>query len=208
MNQHDGHEDLQRAFMPLGIQFLVKTGAGFRGEVSAMYRRGRNGHDLRLRDTKNCGKPQIGIAETSHSERIRSNSSFILGVSIHSVYGSCHSSKTVRQRPQPRSSPKKAIDALLSHDQDIATWEALRSDAFASTEFHFMPGGYQHMSESQVIANQKRILANQKTIMANQSQIKANQETIKRNQATILKNQGSLKMIISNQKRILAAVGK
>jgi hypothetical protein len=117
-------------------------------------------------------------------------------------------SKTVLQRPQPRSSPEKVIDALLSHDQDSRASEALRSDAFASTAFHFMPGGYQHMSESQVIANQKRILNNQKTIMANQSQIKANQETIKRNQATILKNQGSLKMIISNQKRILAAVGK
>jgi hypothetical protein len=204
MNQHDGHKDLQRAFMPLGIQFLVKTGAGFRREVSAMYRRGRNGHDLRLRATKNCGKPQLRIAETSHSERIRSNSSFILGASIHSVYRSCHSLK----RPQPRSSPKKVIDALLSHDQDIPTSEAQRSDACASPEFHFLPGGYQHMSESQVIANQKRILNNQKTIMANQSQIKANQETIKRNQATILKNQGSLKMIISNQKRILAAVGK
>jgi hypothetical protein len=73
------------------------------------------------------------------------------------------------------------------------------------------PGGRLHMSENQVIANQKTIVQNQKTILANQSALRVNQTTIKKNQAAILKNQSSilknqnaLQTIIKNQKDILA----
>jgi hypothetical protein len=65
-----------------------------------------------------------------------------------------------------------------------------------------------HMSESQVIGNQKAIIQNQKTILANQAKLEANQKTIKANQASILKNQAALSTIVKNQKEILSRLKK
>jgi hypothetical protein len=94
-------------------------------------------------------------------------------------------------------------DKMLPRQEDYqAALPACSRDVYSNS------GGYQQMSEREVINNQKRILKNQKAILSNQGQIKVNQGTIKKNQASILKNQTSLNSIIKNQEEILALLKK
>lgn len=58
-----------------------------------------------------------------------------------------------------------------------------------------------HMTEQDVISNQKTILSNQQQIISHQKLILENQETIKKNQAT-------LDTIVANQEKILALLSK